>query len=280
MKFFLFVDPKPNEYQSAVAKHLDEHFIFLVDSVHGGDKEWLKRNFSELQYLAYVEDGKNSVASVMVDQEYDEDGSEWESVVFVVCIQKGEEMNEVGVKALDQLCRNILSVPVGDFTVDVPDDLKLKLECITKSIVAQVPQESSYDYAEEPPKPKYTEYGFDYDLDTAKDICVCEIQKPNVELPYTVVLRHFARDGFTKLFTSLFICPSWGVAIADRLFLQALWDKLEMEGEFDLEKMLKEHTESCYPGGGDAPICEPEVYRLDLQDTIKQLVRKRKNMLE
>ncbi len=280
MKFFLFVDAKPNEYQSQVAKHLDEHFIFMVDSVHGGDKEWLKRNFSELQYLAYVENGRNSVAKVVVDEVFDEDGHEWDKVVFIVCIQKGEELSTDGAEALGKLCRKILTVPVGDFTVDVPDDLKAKLETITKSKVMQLPDSSSFDYAEEPKEPRFKEYGFEYDIDTAKDICVCEIQKPYVDLPYTVVLRHFSRDGFLKLFTSLFICPSWGVAVADRLFLRALWYQLKMEGTFDLEVMLKDHTESCYPGGSLAPICEPEVYRLDLKDTIKQLVKKRKNMLD
>lgn len=278
MKLFLFVDRKSTDYQSKLAKHLDKKFMFLVDSEHGGDQGWLKRNFSELQYLAFTAnqwDGEEVVVKkVFLDKE---DRDEDEKVVFVVCIQKGEELDSLELDSLEEWCTSMLSI--STFTITIAENVATKLASITKDVVMQTPIESSYDYVKDPPEPKYREYGFEFDLDSKQDIGICEIQKPFVERPYTVVLRHFSRDGYSKLFTSLFICPSWGVAVADRLFLRALWTELKMEGEFDLEKMLKEHTESCYPSETAPPLCEPEVYRLDLQGTIHQLNRKRKNML-
>ncbi len=300
MKLFLFVDPISTPVQALCAKKLDERFLFLVDSVHGYDKAWLKRNFVDLQYACFTCPSKVDplmIRRVCIDLSLDKFGCEWESALMVVCLQKGEEIRS---SDFDLLVDGFLSYlqSEDDGFKDVSDDgLKVlervdcfkhvsdvgleMLERVDKEKIMQKPLESSYDYQDvDIKKPRFDAYGFDFEVNPAQDVAVCEIQKPNVDQPYCVVLRHFSRDGYLKLFSSLFICPSWGVAREDHAFLKALWKELKMEGECDLEKLVKEHTESCRPdASGHWPTCEPEVYRLDLKDTIKQLERKRKNML-
>lgn len=105
------------------------------------------------------------------------------------------------------------------------------------------------------------EYMFSHFIDQQKDICICEIYKPFTELPYTCVIENFSVADFLPLFTSLFVCSSWGVSPKDIMFLKHLWNHLDMKGEFDLENRLKKVVEECKAG---AP--EPRVYRETLED--------------
>lgn len=105
------------------------------------------------------------------------------------------------------------------------------------------------------------EYMFSHFIDQQKDICICEIYKPFTELPYTCVIENFSVVDFLPLFTSLFVCSSWGVSPKDIMFLKHLWNHLDMKGEFDLENRLKKVVEECKAG---AP--EPRVYRETLED--------------
>lgn len=105
------------------------------------------------------------------------------------------------------------------------------------------------------------EYMFSHFIDQQKDICICEIYKPFTELPYTCVIENFSIADFLPLFTSLFVCSSWGVSPKDIMFLKHLWNHLDMKGEFDLENRLKKVVEECKAG---AP--EPRVYRETLEE--------------
>jgi NTP pyrophosphatase (non-canonical NTP hydrolase) len=109
------------------------------------------------------------------------------------------------------------------------------------------------------------EYMFSHFIDKEKDICICEIFKPFTDLPYTTVIENFSVIDFEPLFTSLFICSSWGVSPKDVMFLKHLWNHLDMKGEFDLENRLKKVVEDCENG---AP--EPRVYR----ETLEQVKQK------
>lgn len=107
---------------------------------------------------------------------------------------------------------------------------------------------------------KNNEYMFSHFIDKQKDICICEVYKPFTDLPYTCVIENFSVVDFIPLFTSLFICSSWGVSPKDIIFLKHLWKHLDMKGEFDLENRLKKVVEECQAG---AP--EPRVYRETLE---------------
>lgn len=110
------------------------------------------------------------------------------------------------------------------------------------------------------PVKKNNEYMFSHFIDKQKDLCICEVYKPFTELPYTCVIENFSVVDFVPLFTSLFICSSWGVTPKDIMFLKHLWNHLDMKGEFDLENRLKKVVEECKAG---AP--EPRVYRETLE---------------
>ena len=112
---------------------------------------------------------------------------------------------------------------------------------------------------------KNNEYMFSHYIDKQKDICICEIYKPFTEQPYSCVIENFSVEDFYPLFTSLFVCTSWGVSPKDIMFLKHLWNHLDMKGEFDLENRLKKVVEDCKNG---TP--EPRVYR----ETIEQIKQK------
>jgi hypothetical protein len=111
-------------------------------------------------------------------------------------------------------------------------------------------------------------YTFDRWEITDRDICLIQIGKPNCNIPYTVCIRDFSKRGLKPLFTSLFISESWGVSRSDITFLQELWKEL-MNGVFDLDQMLKEATEVCYPSEGKTPEPEPEVYRRTITQVLQ-----------
>ena len=94
-----------------------------------------------------------------------------------------------------------------------------------------------------------------------------EVQKPYTDLPYTTVVYNFEKHGHLLFFTNLFICKSWGVSGNDIGFLKELWGRWGMEGEFDIDKLLKERTESCYPNSGDVMI-EPTVWRKGVEHVL------------
>lgn len=103
------------------------------------------------------------------------------------------------------------------------------------------------------------EYVFSHWIDTTKDVCICQIDKPFTDRPYTCVIEKFSEVDFVPMFTAYYICSSWGVAPQDTIFLAHLWKHLDMKGrygEFDIEKRLKSVIEECEKG---AP--EPRVYR-------------------
>jgi hypothetical protein len=52
-----------------------------------------------------------------------------------------------------------------------------------------------------------------------------------------------------------------------------------MDGDFDLDAMLKEDTEACYPSDTHAPRGEPEVYRKTIDETLAVLQNKEEGRL-
>jgi hypothetical protein len=85
------------------------------------------------------------------------------------------------------------------------------------------------------------------------------VKKPFTDRPYTVLLRSFNGDH-TDFFSGLYASLSWGVAGTDQTFLQYCWSMLQMEGKFDLDKLVKERVERCENGEK-----EPELYRATLE---------------
>jgi hypothetical protein len=107
------------------------------------------------------------------------------------------------------------------------------------------------------------EYMFSHWMDTTKDVCICQIDKPFTDRPYTCVIDNFSEVDFVPMFTAFYICASWGVCPQDSIFLVHLWNHLDMKaryGSIDLEKRLRERIEECEKGAE-----EPRVYRECIQ---------------
>jgi hypothetical protein len=107
------------------------------------------------------------------------------------------------------------------------------------------------------------EYMFSHWMDTEKDICICQIDKPFTDRPYTCVIEKFSEVDFVPMFTAFYICSSWGVTPQDSIFLVHLWNHLDMKaryGQINLEQRLKDVVSACEAG---AP--EPRVYRDNIE---------------
>jgi hypothetical protein len=103
---------------------------------------------------------------------------------------------------------------------------------------------------------------------TGRDVSLFQIDKPFTDLPYTLVIRDFSKVGYLPLFSGFYIEMSWGVSPKDDQYLRFLWEKLGMTGECDLEKMQKERALRCYPGKGQVPESQPEVYRKSIDQVL------------
>ena len=102
------------------------------------------------------------------------------------------------------------------------------------------------------------------------------------DVPYTVVINDYSHRGNYPLFTSLFVCDNWNNSYNLRhthayTFLKKLWDVLEMEGDFDLDKMLAEEVQKyAVTPQNCQPPCEPIVYRRPLKEVVATLRKKRR----
>jgi hypothetical protein len=102
------------------------------------------------------------------------------------------------------------------------------------------------------------------------DCMFYQVTKPHTDRPYVTVVRNFAQNGHKRFFTNLFVCNSWGVARQDIQFLKKAWGWFEMEGEMDLNVLLKEATEAC----SKEMEAEPEVWRTTM-DKVLEIFNKR-----
>lgn len=102
-----------------------------------------------------------------------------------------------------------------------------------------------------------------------RNVALFEIVKPYTDLPYTIVVRDYGNRGYLPIFTSLFICSSWGVCSEDIGFLKELWGFLGMAGVFDIDELMKDATERCTPRQGFLPEPEPEVYRRNIDQVLQ-----------
>jgi hypothetical protein len=116
-----------------------------------------------------------------------------------------------------------------------------------------------------------TEYQFYSHICKERNVGFFEIIKPFTDLPYTVVVRNYSERGYLPLFTDLFICQSWGVCGNDILFLGNLWKYLKMDGVFDMDLLLKNAVEKCFPREGFCPEPEPVVYRRYIYQVLETL---------
>lgn len=263
VKFVVFVDiPNTMEQAHQISTFNRLGYTTLVDSIHGKNYTWLYRNSEngrffiqekEELYMFSREDLKKEMllvpdfAVIFPDDKTLED-YEWSRIY------------------------KYLEAHLTDAMEDVENTEKVQ-QLLEKPVVATAVAENTLN---EPQISKESDF---YNLDTRylenEDIMLYEVTKPFTDLPYTSVTFNYSAKGHKPFFTDLFIAPSWGVAQNDIQFLKHVWEKFNMEGEFNLDKMLKEATENCVPGECHVPAPEPVVYRRTILDVIDILAIKK-----
>ena len=195
-------------------------FIPLVDSVHGSDMGWISKQLDAGNCrLFYWIAGELHMEEKLL---------EFEDADFMISYNLAEHVSRAGWVTIFEYFEKIIKgekVEFGDqpyFEKAIFSANTLNEEMVTVEL------DDDYSFIE----------GFVDDMDVA----LFEIKKPNTPVPYTIVVRNYSKIGHIPIFTSLFICPSWGVNRMDAAFLKHLWQHLKMVGEFNLDELLKNHT--------------------------------------
>lgn len=263
VKVIVFVDnPNTVEQKNQIQTFNRLGYSALVDSIHKRNYEWLYKNIINGRFF----------------------------------IQDGEE---VYMFDREELMKEVLLVP--DFSIVFPDDkeiLEADWSKIYKYIEAHItstmedlaiteeveklmgkPLVLHHEPLEEIKIDRGTDY---YNLETRyleeDDVMLYEVTKPFTDLPYTSVTRNYSKKGHLPFFTDLFIAPSWGVARSDIAFLNYTWKEFKMEGDFNLDELMKTAIQKCTPNEDFIPEPEPTVYRRDIQSVIEILEMKKTRM--
>lgn len=278
MKIGVFVDQPTTDVQNLMVAVLDkDDLVFTVDAIHRRNLSWLAENFpvEDHQLFFIHEEGHWHVRVNVPQLERPPD--------MVVYFNHDEIITEEDLLNVGNYFKALLD---GNKIFVVPRINEFLLTC-RKSQVELFPFETNLPPVtgqEQVYKDGYHHkltiqegdgfYSFDHKHYEREDLCLAQVRKPFTDRPYTVVIRKFSQNGFLHLFSSLYLIDSWG-ADTDNQFLKHLWDELEMEGTFDLDQILHDHCEKCFPGEGHVPISEPEVYRKTIEETMNEIQRKR-----
>jgi hypothetical protein len=264
VKFVVFVS-KPNTLdESKIVKTFqDLGYATYVDSVHKNDYDWLCKNVIVGRLFIY-----NGDEVYMFEKEKLSNPMAF-TPDFAVLFNNNEEISLEQWKSIHLYIQQHLTDEMIDMTntmkvhelLGKPTFQKVELEDIKMA-----PQNDHYCF-----QSKYLE---------DEDIMLYEVIKPFTDLPYTSVTRNYKEKGHVPFFTDLFICQSWGVARSDIAFLNQMWSYLQMDGDFNLDSLMKAATEKCYPSDDKLPEAEPEVYRRSLEDVTKILDEKKSRFVK
>lgn len=259
VKFIVFVD-RPNTLdQSKIVKTFhDLGYATYVDGIHKNDYDWFSKNVVVGRLFIYDGD------IVYMFQKEKLEPSMSFTPDFVVVFNNDAEVDEEQWNSIHMYIQQHLT----DDVIDMTNTMKVH-QLLGK------PTSQKVELEDVPPVHHSDHYQFDSKYLEDEDIMLYQVIKPFTDLPYTSITRNYSLKGHVPFFTDLFICQSWGVARGDIAFLKHMWTQLKMDGEFDLEKLMKTATEKCYPSDSNLPEPEPEVYRRNMDDVIKILQEKK-----
>ena len=256
VQIIVFVDNPTTQRQTDVVKWFTAAgYCPLVDSVHGKDYHWFKNQFIK-NYRLY-KDGATVYSFVVEDLDAEMNFSPDFAIIF------NEDDEEVGDEAWARIRRFILGLFAGNDGGESVDDILPKPVLVTQDDFS-LPEVKDDGKDEDC-------YGFKTTFIEDKNLMLYQITRPYTDLPYTTIVRDFKNVGHRPFFSALFVCTSWGVSRHDVPFLGMLWKHLGMVGEFDIDELLKEATEACYPSENKIPKAEPEVYRRGIDEVMKTL---------
>lgn len=98
-----------------------------------------------------------------------------------------------------------------------------------------------------------------------RDCMIYEVCKPFTDVPYTTAIFNFKESGHLQFFSALFTIGSWGICREDMDFLFNVWKHLNMPGEYNIEKIIKEAIAECDHGK-----VEPRVYRRTIEQVLEK----------
>lgn len=262
-KFVVFINkPATTNHAKLVNTFNDLGYSTFCDGIHGKDYQWLVKNV--VVGKLFIFDGDQVYMFNTSDLSQDMPFLPDFAMIF---------NEDATVTAENWDCiHTYLEQHLTDAMIDMTNTMKahelLGKPTFEKAALEDVPLQKQQDY-----------YSFTPRLLEEKDIMLYEVRKPFTDLPYTSVTRNYSRKGHVPFFTDLFICQSWGVSRSDIAFLKHLWSELKMDGEFNLEELMKAATEKCYPSENNMPEPEPEVYRRGLDDVVTILSEKEQKQL-
>ncbi len=251
MQITIFSD-NHSKFTGYIIQTLEHHeFVPMIDGIHGNDMYWLQHHFqcphrfywvcqesANVEQFTSQELHKPPHFSIHFNQDQFVTDFEWNQILgYIQCIVKSEEPNSRTKRCINNLKTHVAA----------PTLLK---------------------QPDQPTLPQF--YEFNSKMIEDQDIAVFEIKKANCTTPYTTIIRQFSIKGYKPLFTNYFACNAFRKDFIAIQFLMKLWNEF-MEGPMDLDDMLKEATESCYPGENYVPIAEPEVYNKSLEHVLELL---------
>lgn len=257
LQITVFVDKPPTKKQEDLIKVLNQKFVVLVDAVHGKDKDYLKENYIKNYRFFFL----SEFLSMCTSDELD-----YVAPDFVICFNHDENITEKDWICIERYIE-IMFVPSIRHSEIVTQRAAELLQTYVKPEPKLTP---------EPVEPADLKSHYELFMKHVeeRDTMLVQVEKPFCDLPYTVVIRNYSEKGLKSFFTDLFICHSWGVSRKDYEFLEQVWKHWNMEGEYNLDQMLREATERCFPRENAQPEAEPEVYRKPIPDVLFTLQNK------
>ncbi len=269
VQLITYVDTPVTTKQSEMVVLLQKHYPCMVDAVHHNDMDYFKRNYKCNYRLFHLSE---FLSSCLVENlEYAPD--------FGICFSEKMTVTEKDWICIERYIETLF-FPDTKVAPVITQNAKDLLDFAKVQEPLNVPEDWEI--------PLNSYYALESMHIENQDICIIQVEKPFCDLPYTVVIRNYSRKGLRSFFTDLFICNSWGVATKDYLFLKNLWGHWGMEGELNLDQMLLEATQRCFPDE-DVEIektpkgtvkfkkladTEPEVYRKPMKDVVERILNK------
>lgn len=232
----------------------------MIDGIHGKDKNWLQQKLQCPHRLFYKDYLQTQFLSDTVDK-LQIDPS------FVVYFNDDQLITNFEWEQITKFVNSImLQQPMSDRTERCIQ--RLLKQMTTKNLQSDIASEDSTKGL-----PQY--YQFRSMVHEESDKAFFEIIKSNSTTPYTTIINDYSKVGYKPLFTNYISIDSFKNDCIAVHFLGKLWERF-MDGPFDLDGLLKEATEQCYPSENFIPNAEPKVYARTIEQVMEHQVYRTK----
>jgi hypothetical protein len=262
VQIYVFVDNPSTTKQKDIIEKISNDLVPLVDAKNKNNTKFLKEYFQHHSCFFYV----SEFISRCTPEEL-----EFSPDIAITLDHKATEKEWICIE------RYLESCILCDTGIHTDPTIAEKGKKLLQTHISPAPLLL-------PPQLQTPSLPTEYNLRTKelpdRDCMLVEIEKPFCDLPYTILIRNFKTKGFKPVFTDLFICQSWGVARNDYTFLSHLWKHWFQDEPYDLDKMLHEATQRCFPNDNQQPEPEPEVFRRPIENVLQTLQNREEGIQE